>query len=572
MADASNRNQMARFGATPAIHGNRSKFPLNHEVAFSANVGDLIPVDFWEVLPGDSFRVRTAKVCRFQTLLTPIFGNAFLDVTWWFIPNRLLWDHFKNFMGESDRAWTPSVTYSIPKLKVDSTHRVFKGSIADYLGVPPSMENGKVNALPFRAYGLIVSEWWRDQNYQNPIPVDHGDADQYISDANDIALTRYARGGYPFKANKFHDIFTSVSPQAQKGPAITLPNGYVALQAPLTTSVDFETNFDPILSARGNARFIRTSDDTKYYIKDDNGTVKTTANSVNTDLKPYNLGIDTVNWSQNEIDTYTNTVYNGTITQLRQAFQIQKLLEADLLGGTRYREILRHHFNCISPDASQQVPQYLGGNRVPIVVNQIVNTGENSTSNLGNVGAMSVTTDSHEDFVFSSTEHGLIMCLACLRYQHQYSQGLHRYWSKDTRYDFYWPELNNISLQPVYIRELDARYGNYTWTDGQGVEHDGNRVWGYNEAWYDYRYIPDRVAGELRPGVNGSLLSWTVADYYQNEPQMGGSWLHEDKSNFDRVLAVTSNVANQYWADFYFDVTATRPMSLYSVPGLADHY
>lgn len=569
-----NLDKFARYDKVPTLDISRSRFPLSHTVKFSGNTGELLPIDCWECIPGDSFRVQTNKVVRFQTLLSPIMDNIFMDVFWFFCPSRILWDHWKNFMGESERAWYPAATYTVPIIESDGDHTFVQGSIADYLGIPPATEKLKVNALPFRMYAMICNEFFRDQNLEDPIPVYTGDSDKNAAQDRET-LDTYARGGLPFIASKKHDVFTSCTPGPQKGAPVLIPGGHVDLSIPVYASDSFLPTEEEDVFGRGKPQIQSASYNDGnpgwmgYY--NSGGHYNLQLSNAATNLQFVNLGIDT---NAAGAEARRNKVINGTIDQLRMAFQIQKLLYRDMLGGTRYRELLRQHFNVISPDASMQVPQYLGGNRFPIVVHQIANTGETESAKLGNVGAMSVTTDQHDDFTFSCSEHGYIMALAVVRYDHTYGQGMHRFWSKQSRYDFYWPEFAHIGNQPVYTREIDARYGNYTWTDetlDPPVTYNGNRVFGYQEAWYDYRYVPDRVAGEMRPGVSNTLATWHLADYYTEEPSLSPDWMKEDKNNVDRVIAVTSATANQYWADFYFKVDATRPMPVYSIPGLADH-
>ena len=565
-----NRNQFAHYDRVPTLAMSRSKFPLSHTVKFSGNCGELLPIDCWEVLPGDTFRVQTNKVVRFQTLLSPIMDNIYMDIFWFYAPSRILWDHWKNFMGESERAWYPANTYTIPVIESDGDHLFQQGSIADYLGIPPLTAKLKVNALPFRMYAMICNEFFRDQNLIDPLPVYTGDATKNAAQ-NRSTLDTYAAGGLPFIAAKKHDVFTSCTPGPIKGPSVLIPGGFVNLSAPVIASNAYELDNAIVSATSTRASWSMGASGAKRVLSADSNN-DVTAPTSGSGLVPRNLGINTESLAS---EGFKNEVVNGTIEQLRMAFQINKLLFRDMLGGSRYRELLRQHFNVVSPDASLQIPQYLGGNRFPIVVNQIANTGETETAKLGNVGAMSVTTDQHDDFVFSSSESGYIMCLGVVRYDHTYGQGMHRFWSKKTRYDFYWPEFANIGNQPVYTREIDARYGNYSWTDttdpDNPVTYDGNRVFGYQEAWYDYRYLADRTCAEMRPGVSNTLASWHLADYYTEEPSLSPEWINEDKANVDRCLAVTSEVANQFWADFYFKVEATRPMPVYSIPGLADH-
>lgn len=570
------RNTISSFGTAPRVDISRSKFPVDHNIKFSGNTGDLIPFDVFEVLPGDTWHVTTNKVLRFQTMLRPIMDNIYLDVYWFFAPSRILWDHWKEFMGEnSSSAWLPQVSYSVPQLEAptseDPIHNGFGvGSIADYLGVPPTVGRLNVNALPFRMYAITANEWFRDQNLTAPINVYTGDATQNGINVNSLNsyVDAAARGGKPFKAAKLADVFTKALPSPQKGADVLIPGGYVNLQAPLICDNTFQGNDN----SKGAMKFIAQNDSAGNYFSmarpGNNGEAFTRAAANNSAVlvKPGNLGIDTTSLVQLSGD-FQNEVILGTINELRMAFQIQKLLEADARGGTRYREILRQHFDVISPDATQQIPEYLGGNRIPVVVHQIANTGETESAALGNVGAMSVTTDSHEDFTKSFTEHGYIMGFAVVRYKHTYGQGMNRMWRKKDRFDFYWPELANIGEQAIKTSELYLQPG-----EGGPSETDLNRVFGYQEPWYEYRHLPDRVCSEMRPGISNTLDSWHLSDYYTETPTLSDSWIREDPSMVDRVLSVSSSVSNQFWADFFVQAEATRPMPVYSIPGLADHH
>ena len=249
------------------------------------------------------------------------------------------------------------------------------------------------------------------------------------------------------------------------------------------------------------------------------------------------------------------------INDLRYAFQLQKLYERDARGGTRYIEIIRSHFGVDSPDARMQRPEYLGGNRIPISIHQITNQSQGENEFLGDLGAMSLTTDKNSDFVKSFTEHGFVIGLCCARYDHSYPQGLERFWSRKTRFDYYWPVFANLGEQAILKKEIYLT----------GLDSD-NDVFGYQERWAEYRYKPNRVAGEMRPGIDNTLDSWHFADYYESVPYLSDAWIREDKTNVDRTLAVTSQLANQLFADIYIQNETTRPMPLYSIPGLVDHH
>lgn len=558
-----NRNVESHFALNPTrLDMSRSKFDRSFSLKTSFNVGDIVPFYVDEVLPGDTFDVKTSKVVRMQTLITPIMDNIYLDTYYFFVPNRLVWEHWKQFNGENtESAWLPSTEYSIPQLTAPSGGWSV-GTIADYMGIPTGVANLSVSALPFRAYALICNEWFRDENLCDPLVVPTGDAT--VAGSNTVASVEdYAKGATPYKAAKYHDYFTSCLPAPQKGPDVMIGlsgeanvfgNGYTLGWTNGTLTGGSRSG-----SALGDQN-------TKV------GTLlsgSTTAGSTNEmpggDGKLWGI----VQKSQVENPAYSgliadlSTATSATINQLRLAFQIQKLYEKDARGGTRYTEILKTHFGVTSPDSRLQRPEYLGGNRVPININQVVQnsaTVEGETP-LGNVAGYSVTSDTHSDFRQSFTEHGFVIGVMVARYDHTYQQGIERFWSRKTRFDYYWPVLANIGEQAVLNKEIYA----------QGTVED-DEVFGYQEAWGDYRYKPNHVTGEMRSQYAQSLDVWHLGDDYSKLPSLSAEWIVEDKTNVDRVLAVTSTNANQLFADLYVKNQTTRPMPMYSIPGLVDHH
>lgn len=549
------RNTVNRFSDNPTnIDISRSTFDLDHVVKFSGNVSDCIPFDVIEVLPGDTFTVDSNKVVRFQTLKSPIMDNIYLDTYYFFVPNRIVWDHWKQFMGENTESyWVGPTEYAVPTIKAPADGFAV-GTIADYMGIPVNVPNLVVNALPFRAYAMIMNEWFRDENLTQYLNIYTGDAQQ-VGSNGDQYVNDTALGGKPFRAAKFKDYFTSCLPSPQKGPDVEISSGYVDLMAPVIT----DSSFRDLTYTNAAASFSKSSSrpNVGSLNPDTDTSVLSFGSTGNASLVPRNLGINVTS----ESGYVRNQVVLGTVNELRLAFQIQKLYEKDARGGTRYIEQLRSHFGVTSPDARLQRPEYLGGNRIPIIVHQVANTGETAEAKLGNVGALSVTTDSHSDFTKSFVEHGFIIGIAVVRYDHTYAQGLERMWSRSDRFDYYWPVLANIGEQAVKRREIFA----------SGTSDD-DTVFGYNEAWADYRYKPDRVAGEMRPNVDNTLAFWHLADDYESAPFLSDSWIREDLNNVNRVLAVTSAVSNQFFADFYIKTKATRAMPLYSIPGLIDHH
>lgn len=557
-----NRNTESHFALNPTrMDMSRSRFDRSHSLKTSFNVGDVIPFFVDEVLPGDTFDVQTSKVVRLQTLLTPVMDNIYLDTYYFFVPNRLCWEHWREFMGENTQsAWIPQTEYSVPQLKAPAGGWSV-GTLADYFGIPTGVPNLSVSALPFRAYALIMNEWFRDENLTDPLSIPVTDAAVTGVNTGNY-ITDVAKGGLPFKAAKYHDYFTSCLPSPQKGPDVQIPvaQGGNLPVVPMSTKVD-----SSLLTGKSyTATYTHGSPDSSYTWKvnaigfksdGSEGSVSNSSGSTDGSLTPVINNL----WALQD-----TSVTAATINQLRTAFQIQKLYERDARGGTRYIEILKSHFGVTSPDARLQRPEYLGGNRVPITINQIIQnsgTGEGSATPQGTVTGQSLTTDVHSDFRKSFVEHGFVIGVMVARYDHTYQQGLERFWSRSDRFDYYWPVFANLGEQAVKNREIYA----------QGTAQD-DEVFGYQEAWADYRYKPSHVTGEMRSQYAQSLDVWHLADEYASLPKLSDSWIREDKSVVDRVLAVTSSVSNQLFADLYIENRTTRPMPLYSIPGLIDHH
>lgn len=568
------RNTESRFAMNPTnIDMSRSRFDRSFSHKTSFNVGQIIPFYVDEVLPGDTFDVKTSKVVRFQTLLTPMMDNVYLDTYYFFVPNRLVWEHWREFCGENTQsAWIPSVEYSIPQLTAPSGGWKI-GTLADYFGIPTGVGNLSVNALPFRAYALIMNEWFRDENLTDPLDIPVTDADVAGVNTGNY-ITDVAKGGLPFVASKYHDYFTSCLPAPQKGPDVTvgenantyLPvaprnqnvyesgavSGYPFMWANMSgepinqdpSSWGDAVSFSLNVNQWGNKTFLVRGDPAQRS--------DATYEDSQFNLAPMNL------WAYN-----SGGLGSITINQLRLAFQVQKFYEKQARGGTRYIEILKSHFGVTSPDARLQRPEYLGGNRIPININQVLQqsgTVEGSTPQ-GTPTGQSLTTDVHSDFRKSFVEHGFIIGVMVARYDHTYQQGVERFWSRQDKFDYYWPVFANIGEQAVLNKEIYA----------QGNAED-DEVFGYQEAWADYRYKPSRVSGEMRSAAPQSLDVWHLGDDYSTLPSLSDSWIREDPATVDRVLAVSSSVSNQLFCDIYVRNRATRPMPLYSIPGLIDHH
>ena len=566
-----NRNVESHFALNPTnIDIRRSTFDRSHSLKTSFNVSDIVPFFVDEVLPGDTFNVDTSKVVRLQTLLTPVMDNIYLDTYFFFVPNRLTWSHWKQFNGENTESpWIPQTEYEIPQITAPASGGWSVGTIADYLGVPTGIPSLSVSALPFRAYALVMNEWFRDENLSDPlvVPVD----DATVAGVNTgTFVTDVAKGGLPYKAAKYHDYFTSCLPSPQKGPDVLIPSATSGEYPVVGNGLNLGLSNGSQLLGLGypNDSSWSSIAGTGAYGKDA---------GIGSGSSVYGFfGVPTKeqlgsNLQNSGLIALSSGGLGASINQLRMAFQIQKLYEKDARGGSRYIEILKSHFGVTSPDARLQRPEYLGGNRVPININQVVQQSATASGETaqGTVTGMSVTTDTHSDFTKSFTEHGFVIGVMVARYDHTYQQGLERFWSRKDRFDYYWPVFANIGEQAVKNKEIFAQ--------GPGVKDSAgavidDQVFGYQEAWADYRYKASRVTGEMRSQYAQSLDVWHLADDYSVLPMLSDSWIREDKTNVDRVLAVTSSVSNQLFADIYIKNRTTRPMPMYSIPGLIDHH
>lgn len=540
----------------------RSRFDRSSSVKTSFNVGDLVPFYLDEVLPGDTFDVETSFVTRLQTLITPPMDDLFLDMYYFFVPSRLCWTHWKEFMGESTSSWTADVTYQIPQLVVADTSankKGIQGSVLDYLGVPTDwFGKMSISRLPVNAYNLIWNEWFRDENLQDEILVDIDDGDVNF-DANNSA-----KGGKLLKVNKLHDYFTSCLPSPQKGDDVTISSIFGDLPV-VTRERDVVTGVHPTMTLLRQDGTV--FDNAKWVgVRPQSGPLPARPDRY---LSTVAGNIDASNSITGErIGLYPNNLVADpsgadplTVNSLRLAFATQQMLETDARSGSRYVELLRGHFGVISPDGRLQRPELLSANRTRINVHQIVQQSESATTPLGTTAAMSLTNNTDNSFVKSFTEHGFVIGVMCARYNHTYQQGINRLWSRKDRLDYYFPILANIGEQPVYTKELYAKSLNE-------VDNPDGGVFGYQEAWADYRYKPSQVTGEMRSGITNSLQSWHFADYYQQKPTLSSGWIQEDLSNVDRTLAVTSKLANQIFGDFYVKNLTTRVMPVHSIPGL----
>lgn len=557
-----NYNQNAHFASLPSVKLSRSVFDRSHSYSTTASTGDLIPIyTDPDILPGDTVSIDVSSLIRFQTMLTPVMGTIYAEIDAFFVPHRIIHDHFVNMMGENDTtAWTPSTTYYVPKIAIPPTgtgSNNFVGSILDYLCYPVEMTQSgsiEVSAYPLRAYCRIAEDWYRTEALSDPLNIYTGDSTVTMSTQASY-VDDVPHGGKPFKVSKLRDLWTTMLPAPQRGDAITFPLIFGNM-APVITNTERnfrDTPVDPLeFALSDNTNFDAGTHSLDLYTGTNSrkAQVRSEATVVS---EPATKGVYPVNlWAD-----LSSSVGAVSVNDLRMAFQLQKLLERDALGGGRYKEVVRAHFSTDVPDARLMRAEYLGGKRFPINVSQVTNTAQTSTDPLGDVGAYSVTSDVNSLFTKSFTEHGTLMIMLNVRAERSYCQGLLPYWKRNDRYSFYWPVLANVGEQPY---------------EKDGLFLGASGTFGYGEAWADYRTFPSQVTGFMRPYVSGSLGSWNLADDYASAPSLSDAWIREDPANVDRCLAVQSTTAPQYWADFYFKVHHARAMPVFSIPGLIDHH
>jgi hypothetical protein len=555
-----NRNNERHFNQIPEMKASRTRFNRDQTILTTFDSGKLIPFYVDEVLPGDTFNVNTAAIIRMTTPKYPVFDDAFIDFYYFYCPNRILWDNFKQFMGEvEDKPWMPVKNYKVPEIKINGTENEGlprEESILDYMGVPTKVKKSfSVNALPIRAYVKIWNEYFRDENVDNAAVIKTDDSDIAYVDRSaniDDMLQNAIAGGRCLPVNKFHDYFTSCLPYPQRGPEASLPltgNAPVGLYKD-TALKEFETAtgrkeifLNQTLSGHALAPHIGNSQNEKY--------------------KGYGLLVGSASSSAQVDDTaylganLSNTTA-ATINDLRKAVAVQQYYEALARGGSRYREQVQALWDVVISDKTVQVPEYLGGGRYHININQIVQTsgqqGQEDTP-IGETGAMSVTPINESSFTKSFEEHGFIIGVCCVRHNHSYQQGLERFWSRKDRLDYYVPQFANLGEQPVKKKEIMLT--------GDATDEE---TFGYQEAWADYRMKPNRVSGKMRSNATGTLDFWHYADKYSNAPTLSQGWMKEGKEEIARTLIVQNEP--QFFGAIRIANATTRRMPLYSVPGL----
>lgn len=560
-----NRNSEQHYNQVPHAEIRRSRFKRDFSLLTTINEGDLVPIYVDEVLPGDTFKIDVNGLVRMATPLYPVMDNCNMDIFFFFVPCRLLWDHFVNMMGQNDSTfWAENIDYTTPKIKNSDGKGWPVGSIADYMGVPTEIGGLQINRMPFTAYAKIWNEWFRDENVQQPVEVDTSDVETFfIQEEMNSALGSAKRGGRLLKVCKHKDYFTSSLPQPQKGQAVPLPlTGNAPVRAYNTQELNnlktgtgfFNSEYNTGVVNHSSISF--TNQGTKFALNKNNA--GNTAPNVNgTYVEP--MSQDDANFFDAWMGTDLSAVTATTINELRNAIAVQHILERDARTGTRYKEILKGAWGVTSPDARLDRSEYIGGYRIPININQVIQTSSTSqTSPQGNTAAYSMTTMSKHMCTYSATEHGYVLGLCCVRVDHSYQQGLSRMWTRSTRFSYYDPMLANLGEQPVLNQEIYA----------QGNTQD-EEVFGYQEAWADYRYRTNMVTSEMRSTYAQSLDAWHYADHYTSLPTLSSDWIKEGSENIARTLAVEDTNHNyQFICNFYFDQTWTRPMPIYSVPGL----
>ena len=523
------------FSQVPQAEIQRSTFNRDHGYKTTFDAGYLIPVYVDEALPGDTINLRMSGFGRLATPIAPIMDNMFIDSFFFAVPMRLLWDNWQKFNGEQ-RNPGDSTDYLVPQM-VSPAGGYANSSLHDYLGLPTGVAGLAHSSMWHRAYNLIWNEWFRDQNLQNSVPNPVGDGPDTVTD---FVLLR--RG-------KRHDYFTSALPWPQKGPAVSLPLG---------TSANVLTS---------PTRLVNGVRDAAEWSQINGNHLPSAANlavTANTGLTISSTFSGTAAAGMYPANLYADltTATAATINQLRQAFQIQRLYERDARGGTRYTEILKAHFGVTSPDARLQRPEYLGGGSSAVNVNPVAQTSAtDAQSPQGNLAAVGTVGAHGHGFVKSFTEHCVLIGMVAARADLNYQQGLDRMFSRRTRWDFFWPALAHLGEQAILNKEIYAQ--------GSANPTADATVFGYQERYAEYRYKNSKITGQFRSNFAQTLDVWHLAQNFASLPVLNSTFIQDDPP-VDRVIAVPS-YPHFLW-DSFFKVKHTRPMPIYSVPGLIDHF
>lgn len=557
------RSRQHRFSMAPQVSIQRSGFDRSFTHTTTFDAGYLIPFYVDEVLPGDTFKCNCSLFARMLTPIVPFMDNLYLDTHFFFVPYRLLWDHWVNMHGEQ-AAPGDSIDYVVPKIKFEPRSEsgwdfdfvAAAGSIYDYMGIPINKTGFSISALPLRAYNKIWNEWFRDENLQDPVL--EVTSDQDVTPGNYKLLRR----------GKRHDYFTSALPWPQKGPGVELPIGdYAPVNwepADPNSIVVSGNTFTSITSSGGLA-----SKQARLRVGSDIGTVHLDTNGSLGASGSLEIPSKRMAALYADLTSATAT----TINQLRQAFQIQRLLEASARGGTRYTELLQSIFGVTNPDSRLQRSEYLGGGSTRLSVYSVPqtsgtedeNAGGSQTTPQGNLSAYATASDSRHAFTKSFTEFGVVIGLVSVRADLHYQQGLNRMWSRSSRYDFYYPQLAHLGEQAILNKEIYLQGG----TSSLATDGPDNDVFGYQERWAEYRYQPSLITGKLRSTYSTPLDYWHLAQKFDSLPTLSSDFIEENPP-ISRVVAVQNEP--QFKLDSLINLQCYRPMPMYSVPGLIDHF
>lgn len=563
-----------RFSDAPAMYMRRTKFDRSHVYKTTFDSGKLIPVFVDEVLPGDTTRMSVNYFARLATPIKPIMDNIYLDWFFFFVPNRLVWEHWQNFCFEQEDP-EDSTDYVIPTVTATgNSDNTYIGSLWDYFGLPVNTSGNisGISALPFRGVYLIWNEWFRDENLQKSVKIQKGDTNEVLN--SDRASeqpswvftsdTNIVPGFACPPRGKRHDYFTSSLPWTQKGPGVSIGlAGTATLVDPSPVSGYFLSQSDNSLGAAqlssdGGVHDVYTGDGSLTYFGGYSTTIA--GHSVNRSGSATVTAQPGSSWLSKDsyADLDSSSIF--TINSLRTAFQMQKFYERLARGGSRYTEVLRSFFGVVSPDARLQRPEFLGSFTKMVNVNPIAQTSAtDNTSPQGNLSAYGVTAAKFHGFTKSFVEHGYILGFVCARADLTYQQGINKMWLRSTVYDFYWPTFAHLGEQAVELREIYA----------QGSEADAT-VFGYQERYAEYRYKPSQITGKFRSSVTGGTLDkWHLSQFFQNAPTLNEEFIVE-KPPIERIIAVSDEP--QFLLDIGFRYTTIRPMPMFSTPGLVDHF
>lgn len=553
---------MRNFSVLPNVKFNRSKFKMPHRNLSSMNVGTLYPISLVEVLPGDTFNSKMTAVTRVtSTFIKPVMDNLFMDVYHFFVPLRLCYKDAENVFGVSNpSAYLEDEFAQIPTLP---SCVIRKGTVGDYLGLPVEKQLPRgISVLPFRAFAKIYNEWFRNESIIDEVYVQDGNLNGETPNTAPWAPNNYM-GQLP-KVSKRKDYFTSALPKPQKGLPVTLPIG---------TSAPVVTDGNPF--ALGN---YSGAGRVHFSINGGSGAPTLGANYPLVNLNDYEDTSGVYAHYVGSGNLSTNNLYYAdglkvdlsdaasvSVNDLRLAFATQRMLEIDNLYGSRYIEYLNGHFGVTSPDSRLQIPEYLGGGRIPISITQVAQTSVGTEeSPLANVGAFSLSVG-HSGFSKGFVEHGYIMTVACIRQTHSYQYGIPKLWSRSERNHFYDPLFAHLGEQPIYQSEIFAD------SSSQVEVRDNNSIFGYNEAWVEYRTLPNTITGQMRAQSGSDLDIWHFGDRFANAPRLNDDFIQENANNVNRTLTVESSSLDNFICDFYFDTSAIRVMPTYSTPSMVAH-